>query len=553
MKPTFILWPALLWVSAFPILAPGSSRCLADPPAQATAPALDAGYVRMEIPQTLLTDQVFLAKITMKNTGSQAWGDGMSLRSQDPLDNTTWGTHFIIMGQGRNAKPGEEFTFSSYLKAPAVAGKFAFQWRVMRNRDNEMFGEPTAREFIVVQKRPEEPVGEPPALEPSRKHVLSFEDFEYAGSFKVPASVEKRDSVWSESGLALRKMPDGTKRLFMNYGVLFEVEIPELVKLVDGEHAPLKVAEVKKVWGPIRLLKEGEQEISANAEFWWDGSRKLLYWSSYHGYWTGKPWPLLAASKLQDDGAVIHYGPWRLPESVGYFKSYWGGVTKLPKAFADQYAGGRTLAIGFGGYYSICASASQGPALAAIAEPDPQKPTLDVLELLKHPWGKGDPAPRDGDYFIANCSWGGKQPEGPARGFWTMDDSVKTGVFIDLPAGAGQVGSPGKGGFIAFAYLGTGRMGYDYGHIASAGYADWWYIYDPNDLGAVAKGEKKPWEVRPHSRTKVNYPAAAKEVGKTPPAPVYGACFDEEEKLLYLFKRFAVDNKYPCVHVYRVK
>lgn len=46
---------------------------------------------------------------------------------------------------------------------------------------------------------------------------------------------------------------------------------------------------------------------------------------------------------------------------------------------------------------------------------------------------------------------------------------------------------------------------------------------------------------------------AAKEAKKMPPAPVFGSCFDAEERLLYLYKRFWVDNKYPCVHVYRVK
>jgi hypothetical protein len=497
----------------------------------------------MEIPERLITHQVFLAKITMENTGTQAWGDGMKLRAQVPLDNETWGTSYIIMGQGRNARPGEAFTFTSYLKAPPKPGRFAFQWRVGTLRGDRMFGEPTAREFIVVEKRPDEAPPAPPAQDPSGKRVLSFGDFQYAGSFKVPRAVGGRDSVWSQSGLALRRMPDGTKRLFMNYGVLFEVEVPELVKLIDGDHSPLKVAEVKEVWGPVKLTRTGEQAISANAEFCWDQDRELLYWSSYHGYWTGGSWPLLAASKLGADGKLTHLGPWRMPKGVRAYKAYWGGVTRLSKGFADKYTGGRMLAVGFGGYYSICASASQGPALAAVAEPDSANPTLDPVELLVHPWG-GTPAPRDGEYFVANCGWGGKQPDSPTRGSWTMEDFVKTAVFIDLPD---------RHGLLVFAYLGTGRMGYDYGHITSAGDADWWYIYDPEALGQVAKGARKPWQVVPHSRTKVHYPLAAKAAKRTPPSPVFGSCFDETDRFLYLLKRFCVDNRYPCVHVYRLK
>ncbi|HUU21731.1 MAG TPA: hypothetical protein VM389_04265, partial [Phycisphaerae bacterium] len=117
------------------------------------------------------------------------------------------------------------------------------------------------------------------------------------------------------------------------------------------------------------------------------------------------------------------------------------------------------------------------------------------------------------------------------------------GVFVDLPEA--HV-------YVAFAQLGTGRMGYDYGKITSAGESDWWYLYDPADLAAAAAGKAKPWEVTPNSRTKVTYPPAAKDpINRN--AAVCGACFDEEARLLYVYKPFCVDNRFPCVHVYRVK
>ena len=47
-------------------------------------------------------------------------------------------------------------------------------------------------------------------------------------------------------------------------------------------------------------------------------------------------------------------------------------------------------------------------------------------------------------------------------------------MFIDLPD---------KHGFLALAFLGTGRIGYDYGAIRSAGHACYWYFYAPKDLG----------------------------------------------------------------------
>ena len=73
------------------------------------------------------------------------------------------------------------------------------------------------------------------------------------------------------------------------------------------------------------------------------------------------------------------------------------------------------------------------------------------------------------------------------------------------------------------------------------------------ELSLLSSWLVQPWEVQPHSRAKVDYPLAAERKGRTPPAPIFGSCFDAETKRLYLYKRFWVDNKWPCVHVYRVK
>jgi hypothetical protein len=105
---------------------------------QAGAPQWAAQYVGMEVLKQVLTDQVFPARITLKNTGSAAWtGIPYSdqpnaqpvLYSQDPERNKTWGTDFAYMGQGVAVPPGQEFTFVSHFKAPSTAGEYGFQWR----------------------------------------------------------------------------------------------------------------------------------------------------------------------------------------------------------------------------------------------------------------------------------------------------------------------------------------------------------------------------------------------------------------------------------------
>ena len=529
------------------------------------ATSWDARAVRVEVPERLLTDQVFLAKITMQNAGSIAWqGDSQPvLHSQNPDDNHTWGTHFIYMRQGNSAKPGEEFTFVSYLKAPGTAGEHSFQWRLGRRTPDGktiFFGQPSPPQNVRVMQRPPSPspartAGQASSGTPSPgKRVLGWDDFEYAGSFKVPSRVGEGGVGFSESGLALRKMKGGGKRLLMNFThprqTLFEVEIPALVKFDGGDHKPLNVARVAKVWGSLQISipKTGDIDaIAPDGGFWWEESEHTLYWSYYHGYRTGDAVPVLAASKLADDGPITHSGPWYVPKPMAaHYKAFWGGVTRLPKSFADQFTGGRTLALGLGGYYSICGPCSRGPALAAIAEPDAARRTVDMAEMLAYV----DPAaaPRDGDYFYGMGPGGfwHRVPDGPTEGSWTMDDWCRSGVFIDLGD---------RQGYIAFVKLGTGRIGYDYGGIYSAGSADWWYFYRPDDLGAIAKGTRKLGTVLPCSMTTVSYPIAPR--GMAPPnQPVTGACFDAEEKLLYLYKPGAFPappERHACVHVYRVK
>ena len=535
---------AVVTILALGILILGGSWCYCGEPKPA-APEMDAKCVRLKAPEKLLTDQPFRASMTMKNTGTATWSErphGVKLVAVAPAGNTTWGTNFIILGQGRKIEPGAEHTFGSWLKAPSEPGTYVFQWQVCRTgRGGAVFGEATEAKTIVVEQGPEEEPPPPVKQPETGPRILTFEDFEYAGSFKLPRrSPAGGDPLFASSGLALRTMKDGSKRLFIIYfrGGLFEVEIPALVKLKGGNHKPLKVAAVKTVWGKL-----GTGGVGLNAGFYWDEAKKTLYWSTYHSYWTGgAKRPILGASRLGEDGKVTHLGPWRLAN--GMFKGYWGGVTRLSKAFANQYTGGRTLALGFGGYYSVCGGTSQGPSLGAIAEPDPKKQTLDLVPLLGTSWGSGHPAPRDGDYLMVASGWGGKPPASRARGTWTMEDWVRSGVFIDLPE---------KRGYVAFVSLGTGRIGYDYGKITCAGRTEWWYFYDLAELGKVAKGEKKQWAVLPHTRTKVEHPLASKGARRTSESAIPGAYFDEADRLLYLFKPRWIDNRWPCVHVYRVK
>lgn len=515
---------------------------LVAPAAGQDSPQYGATFVAMKVPDKVTAWQVFPVTISMRNTGMKAWeGPDIRLRSIDPRDNSHWGTSYILIAQGTTVQPGQEYAFRSYLRAPAKPGKVSFRWQI-RKDENAWFGDSTPTRTIEVA---------PPAAEateasvPARpaagdKKVLTFEDFEYEGSFKPPQTVGEARGAFSDAGLALRPLPGGGQRMLMNYThpeqVLFEIEIPKLAKVTDGRHAHLAAAEVKKVWGPLSLSKSGEEPISPNGGMLWLQESRTLVWTWYHGYKTGEAPPVLGATTLGEDGRATSRGPWYVKAPDDLYKSYWGGVVRLSQSFAEKYTGGRRLALGFGGYYSICGPASRGPALGTIGDPDPKQATLDVTAMLYH--RHDSPAVRDGDYFNANCDFWSEQPDGPRRGAWSYDDWCRAGAFIDTPAAHG---------YIAFVRLGTGRLGYDFGTITSAGSSEYWYVYDPHQLGQAALGRTKPWQVAPASTTRVQYP-----LGRT----VTGACFDDRTGRLYLCVSWAYPEgmeSFPVVHVYRLR
>ncbi|OGJ84630.1 MAG: hypothetical protein A2268_11440 [Candidatus Raymondbacteria bacterium RifOxyA12_full_50_37] len=511
-------------------------------PAQA---AYDAQFVRCVIPETLITDEIFPAVICMRNTGDTAWPIAdILLHSQYPANNYTWGTYFILQHHGNPVAPGDTFNFTSNFRAPHVPGKFGFAWQCYNNTAHQLFGEIVLAESIYVTQRLETPPP-PPAHKDS---LLDSSDFEYIGSFKLPA-LAGYDNTFVASGLALRTMPDGTKRMFLNTGTytqcLYEVEVPQPVRIADNDGSILNTAPLVKKWTTIAWdsVVAGEN-ITANGGFWWDDSTNILYWTHYNSYYAGSPFPVLAATRLADDGTVTNLKYWYLPQ-VPLWKSYWRGVTHIPKTFADLYVGGRELALGFGGYFSICQTASNGPAIAAIQKPETSQDTMDLVEILRYNNFITPPeaAVRNGNYF--NAGSGSYQPPNPWEGKFAYGSTCAAGVFIDLPD---------KHGYVTFPRHFTGRIAYDWGGIVQdAHLEDDWYFYDLKELGEAALGNRAMGDVQPSSFVAYNWPAP---VGTTDHS-VSGACFDEQTRIMYVYVSKSIDRTQygasPVIHAYYVK
>lgn len=116
-----------------------------------TANGNGASFVSQSVPTTLTEGASFTATITMKNTGSTTWTKSnlYKLGSQNPQDNTTWGSTRIELQPSESVAPGAQVTFTLNGTAPASAGTYNFQWKMVQ--DNvEWFGATTDNLVITV-------------------------------------------------------------------------------------------------------------------------------------------------------------------------------------------------------------------------------------------------------------------------------------------------------------------------------------------------------------------------------------------------------------------
>ena len=507
---------------------------------------------------TLLTGQVFSFSVIMKNTGTGTWGQpadggqyGATLFSRDPDYNDTFGTFFLSPGQGSCVKPGETFNYNMSLRAPAEPGEYTMKWQMAEwiipyiyvsgredYRTAPFYGDVVTVSITVI------PRTETPPPKPSRvPGVIDEFDFVYEGSFSMPdvPGVRHDEKAFFESGITLRTV-GGEKRLIMATGTyfqsLYEVAIPEPGKFAGNDYSAVPVAELRTVFGELPIHNEG---YIVNGSMWYDESSGLFYWTNYHYYLTGKiGFPILRSARL-DGGLLTEVQQWYQPENIGGapVKSFWGGVTGIPGGFAEKYTGGRRLALGFGGTYAINSGASWGPSFAA-AFADTNSSVLDMQPVLYS--SINNPAYRDGNYFYAWAS--ATNPVSPWQGTWTGNDSIRSGVFIDLPD---------KKGYITFVNQVSGRVGYDYGGMNWNGRTqNCWYFYDFDTLGKAAAGEISGAGLPPSSVALVDYPHDLTKDRQF----VTGSCFDPETRRLYLYTLEALSrgDRYnnPVVHVYSV-
>lgn len=129
----------------------------------------DAAFVSQIVPAAIPAGETAAASITMRNTGTSTWqaGRGYALGSQDPQDNTSWGTdRWPLPG---DVGPGATVTFTRDIPAPQAAGT-SFRWRMVQQGVG-FFGAASTAVAVGIGPTPE-----PAVCDGLRKRIADLQE-----------------------------------------------------------------------------------------------------------------------------------------------------------------------------------------------------------------------------------------------------------------------------------------------------------------------------------------------------------------------------------------
>jgi len=389
--------------------------------------------------------------------------------------------------------------------------------------------------------------------------VLNPGDFEYRGAFRLPQGTIG-GSTWSYGGGALTYNPEGDPSGPEDgypgslYGAGFdgklvsEVSIPAPVIVANHDATVLPVAETLQpftdVSGGLKNLIPGQngRYIGGLAYLPPLGAQSTpkINWTVFDpsnvdsGDDDGLGWSELDLSAPQAQG-LWHIGPRGDEFHSNRTENY---LFDIPRAWADRHVGGQYLAAGRSGRAGATGS-SQGPTLYATApwnsgNPPASGAEVDATALLYYPalpdcYDHGTCYYPD---YKACDDWDG--------GAW-LTAGTKSAVLVVGSKGIGEV------------YYGDARpqdCDQHYKGYHCGPYQGQLLFYDPDDLGAVAAGLKRPWEVLPYAVLNAEpylWPDCRYELG--------GAAFDRDRGIFYVIQKNVdeASDSQPLVHVFRVR
>jgi hypothetical protein len=115
-------------------LTPVATRTATTTATATAAPALAATFIGQSVPAAMTAGQPYSVSVTMQNTGAATWtaAGAYRLGAVNPYDNTTWGMNRVGLASGESIAPGQQKTFTWTVTAPATAGPYNFQWRMLQ-------------------------------------------------------------------------------------------------------------------------------------------------------------------------------------------------------------------------------------------------------------------------------------------------------------------------------------------------------------------------------------------------------------------------------------
>jgi RHS repeat-associated protein len=136
----------------------------------------NSAFVSQSVPTVMVPGQVYAVSVTLQNTGATTWTPGTNHRlgSQNAQDNTTWGTNRVSLPAGTSIAPGASRTFGFNVTAPAAAGTYNFQWKMVQD-GVEWFGAQSANVAVKVGLNDSTFVSQsvPPVMQPGQSYPVT--------------------------------------------------------------------------------------------------------------------------------------------------------------------------------------------------------------------------------------------------------------------------------------------------------------------------------------------------------------------------------------------
>lgn len=433
------------------------------------------------------------------------------------------------------------------------------------------------------------------------KALITTSDISHLGMWRIAASNSLSGTnaySFAEGPLAFRYVSGNRRWLtLVRSGTRsgHVMEFSEPVSYGTDAHTCPTLTETRS-WAGVFNIEAGE--LLGNGAviggMWWDEPNGLL-WYTVYPYYSDISWPVLGATRLNNDGTVTTYPMWWYADRDSKFKQICKWIVPIP-ASAQASVGGKTMALG-ADVMSIGAPANWGPGLKAITWPTPGV-TTDIphgtdFAAYNNTIGVAYPdfyCKREPDYDpslapttqFVTPSGGSSGGFGSGNGYWAssmdatgcyvwVETASKKGIISMGRRGHGHVWYGGPSEYLAqgvydhaaaTANVSPDYIGEDQG--GNGGHAEYYdpqlWIWNPDDFIAAASGTKSPSSVGYTSRAnwKTLFPNMPARSGGfwTPAGAINASAYDPATQqfawFLPLTSNFDDGYRGPTIQVFQV-